>query len=61
MSPLVARAVDVNSPNRPTEGETDSLSIILNRYPPQLRTPVHAEPGHLDGGAPAVFATDTSS
>ena len=30
MSPLVARAGDVNSPNRPTEGETDSLSIILN-------------------------------
>jgi putative transposase len=30
MSPLVARAIDVNSPHRPTEGETESLSINLN-------------------------------
>jgi transposase InsO family protein len=30
MSPLVARAVDVDSPHRPTEGETESLTIILN-------------------------------
>jgi putative transposase len=29
MSPLVARAADVNSPNCSTEGETASLSIIL--------------------------------
>jgi putative transposase len=30
MSPLVARAVDSNSPYRPTEGETKSLCTILN-------------------------------
>jgi putative transposase len=30
MSPLVARAGDSNSPHRPTEGETKSLSITLN-------------------------------
>jgi hypothetical protein len=30
MSPLVARAADVNSPTRPTEGETQSLSITAN-------------------------------
>lgn len=30
MSPLVARAVDGNSPHRPTEGETESLTFTLN-------------------------------
>jgi hypothetical protein len=30
MSPLVARAGDLNQPNRPAEGETDTFTIILN-------------------------------